>query len=184
MDNPRVQTLIETIEDLPVDTKCIVWCKYTHEIETVRGTLEPYGGVAMIYGGIAPKTRDKELDEFRKEARFLVANKKVGAFGLNLQHCSYAIYYSNDFSWETRTQSEDRIHRAGQVNNCHIIDIVCGESIDIRIQRCLARKEQLVNSFRKEIDRTKDKTDWGRWVDGGEEDVSESGRVSGSEGAA
>jgi SNF2 family DNA or RNA helicase len=183
-DNPRVWTLMETIEDLPADAKCIVWCKYTHEIEAVRQMLDPYGGVATIYGGVAPKIRDKELNRFREDARFLVANKRVGAFGLNLQHCSYAIYYSNDFSWETRTQSEDRIHRAGQVNNCHIIDIVCSQSIDVRIQQCLARKEQLVNSFRKEIDRTKDKTDWRRWIDGGKEDVSESGRVSGSEGAA
>lgn len=183
-DNPRVRALIETIEDLPADAKCIVWCKYTHEIDTVRQMLEPYGGVATIFGGVAPKIRDKELNRFREDARFLVANKRVGAFGLNLQHCSYAIYYSNDFSWETRTQSEDRIHRAGQVSNCHIIDIVCSESIDMRIQRCLARKEQLVNVFRKEIDRTKDKTDWRRWIDGGEENVPESGCISGGEGAA
>lgn len=92
--------------------------------------------------------------------------------------------YGNDFSWETRTQSEDRIHRAGQMHNCHIIDIVCADSIDMRIQRCLTNKEQLVDSFRKEIDRTKDKTSLGRWIDGGEEEIPEPGCVSGGEGAA
>jgi len=169
-DNPRVWTLMETIEDLPADAKCIVWCKYTHEIETLQQVLEPRGGVAVLYGGIRPKDRDRELQRFQEDARFLVANKRVGAFGLNLQHCNYAIYYSNDFSWETRSQSEDRIHRAGQTHNCHILDIICSQSIDEQIHRCLWRKENLVDLFRKQIDRTKDKMSLGRWIDGGEDD--------------
>jgi SNF2 family DNA or RNA helicase len=170
MDNPRVRVLLETIEELPDDDKCILWCKYTHEIETLQRVLEPHGGVAVLHGGIRPKDRDAELRRFREGARFLVANKRVGAFGLNLQHCNYAIYYSNDFSWETRSQSEDRIHRAGQTRNCHILDIICSDSIDEQIHRCLWRKENLVNAFRKEIDRTKDAKQLGRWIDGAKDD--------------
>ena len=169
LDNPRIQVLLETIEELG-DSKCILWCKYTHEIETLQQVLEPRGGVAVLYGGIRPKDRDRELQRFQEDARFLVANKRVGAFGLNLQHCNYAIYYSNDFSWETRSQSEDRIHRAGQTHNCHILDIICSQSIDEQIHRCLWRKENLVDLFRKQIDRTKDKMSLGRWIDGGEDD--------------
>ncbi len=184
MDNPRVEALMETVEELPSDAKCIIWCKYTHEIKTLQQVLKPYGGVAVIHGEVAPTQRDQEIKRFRRDARFLIANKRVGAFGLNLQHCNYAIYYGNDFSWETRSQSEDRIHRAGQTRNCHIIDIVCANSIDMRIQRCLTNKEQLVSSFREEIDRTKDKTSLGRWIDGGEEEIPEPGRVSGGKGAA
>jgi SNF2 family DNA or RNA helicase len=172
MDNPRVQTLIETVEDIPGDAKCIIWCKYTHEIKTLQEVLKPYGNVAVIHGGVAPKERDGEIRRFREDARFLVANKRVGAFGLNLQHCNYAIYYSNDFSWETRSQSEDRIHRAGQTSNCHIIDIICNNSIDVQIHRCLWRKENLVDVFRKNIDRIKDREDWERWIDGAKDNVS------------
>ncbi|MEA4884229.1 MAG: DEAD/DEAH box helicase [Clostridia bacterium] len=170
MDNPRVRVLLDTIEELPRDSKCILWCKYTHEIETLQRILESRGGVAVLHGGIQPKHRDQELRRFRENARFLVANKRVGAFGLNLQHCNYAIYYSNDFSWETRSQSEDRIHRAGQTRNCHILDIVCSDSIDEQIHRCLRRKENLVDAFRKQIDRTKDKMELGRWIDGAKDD--------------
>lgn len=180
-NNPRLRTLLETVENLPRDSKSIVWCKYTHEIETLRRALEPLGGAAVLHGAIKPRDRDREIARFRKDARFLVANKRVGAFGLNLQHCHYAIYYSNDFSWETRSQSEDRIHRAGQIRNCHIIDIICQDSIDVQIHRCLWRKENLVNSFRQQIDRIKNKAHLGRWIDGVQDDnVSMPERKDGS----
>ncbi len=170
LDNPRIETLLEVIDDMPEDAKTIIWCKYTHEVETLKRLLdEHYGGAAVIYGELSPAQRDHEIELFRGPARFLVANKRVGAFGLNLQHCHYAIYYANDFSWATRSQSEDRIHRAGQTRNCHIIDIVCSSSIDERIYRCLSRKESLVESFRRHIDQVKDKRDWGRWIDGAED---------------
>lgn len=173
MDNPRLRTLMKVIELLPGDRKAIVWCKYTHEIETIIALLD---GSVGLYGAMTPAERDKALERFRGDARFLVANKRVGAFGLNLQHCSYAIYYSNDFSWETRSQSEDRIHRAGQTENCHIVDIICSRSIDEQIHRCLSRKEGLVEAFRARIGETKDLQNLRRWIDGAE-DLPDAERV-------
>lgn len=178
--NPRIHALLDIVEDLPPDAKCIIWCKYTHEIESVKRALRPYGYVATLYGRMTPTERDCELQRFRADARFLVANKRVGAFGLNLQHCHYAIYYSNDFSWETRSQSEDRIHRAGQTDNCHIIDIICMSSIDVQIRRCLSRKENLVDVFRRQINLVKDKSNLGRWFEGAQDNVSMPGRETGA----
>jgi SNF2 family DNA or RNA helicase len=167
-NNPRVKLLLETIDDIPDDAKVIIWCKYTHEIESLADVLSEYG-VAKLYGELTPSQRNEELERFRKTDRFLVANKRCGSFGLNLQFCNYAIYYDNDFSWETRQQSEDRIHRVGQNKNCHIIDVVCEESIDTRIQSCLEDKGSLIDSFRKTIDAMKDKETLARWIDGAED---------------
>ena len=33
-----------------------------------------------------------------------------------------AVFYSNSFKGQYRTQGEDRIHRPGQVSDCHIVD--------------------------------------------------------------
>ena len=88
-----------------------------------------------------------------------------GAFGLNLQFCNYVIYYSNDFSWETRSQSEDRVHRQGQKNKVHYIDIIARNTIDERIYSCLQEKESLVDNFKKEIDKQKDTDKIRRWID-------------------
>ena len=179
LEHPRIQLLIETIEDLPKDCKVIIWCKYTHEIDMIAQVLEGYGNeVAKLYGRMTVKQRERELDRFRGKADFLIANKRCGAFGLNLQHANYAIYYSNDFSWDSRRQSEDRIHRVGQNRNVHIIDFICENTIDERIYDSLMKKESLVDSFRREIDVQKDVKEaiW-RWING--QEISEPKRVRG-----
>lgn len=178
-ENPRVQLMLETAGELPKDAKAIIWCKYTHEIEMLYEVLRQEGYEAVkLYGEMGLTERERSLHEFRTSAEFLVANKRCGAFGLNLQHANYAIYYSNDFSWETRCQSEDRIHRAGQTRNVHIIDLICENTIDERIYNTLMSKESLVDSFRREIDRHKDDKEaiW-RWING--QEISEPKRVRG-----
>lgn len=169
LSNPRMLLLLETVGKLPRDARAIVWCKYRHEVQTVCEALRKEHGetsVAELWGGLPVRRRETELRRFREEARFLVANKNCGAFGLNLQHCHYAIYYDNDFSWSTRAQSEERIHRAGQTANCHIIDLICSRSIDERIHACLLRKENLVDAFRAKIHEYKDRAELKAWLDG------------------
>lgn len=165
-ENPRVELLQETVEELPPDAKSIIWCKYADEFHALRDVLiAQYGreAVAECWGEIARSRREREVERFRHEARFLLANRECAGYGLNLQHCQYAIYYSNTFAWATRSQSEDRLHRQGQTRNVHIIDLVCEQTIDERIQTSLARKENLVEAFRREIDARRDVK---RWLDG------------------
>ena len=166
LDNPRIQALLENIENLP-DEKVIIWCKFQHEIETITELLKSQYGkneVSQVWGKVKGKKRDEQLNNFKNKSRFLVANKECAAFGLNLQFCAYELFYSNNFNWATRYQAEDRIYRQGQQNNVHIIDIVCNNSIDERIQEVLFNKESMVKSFRKSIDKIKDKNDIERWV--------------------
>lgn len=66
------------------------------------------------------------------------------------------IYYNNTFDYAKRYQSEDRIYRLGQSKNCHIIDIISNNTIDVRIKESLDRKESLSTSIRKAIDKVKD----------------------------
>lgn len=159
LNNPRMQLLLETIDEISDDKKVIIWCKYQYEIDAIKRVLTDRFGedqVTELWGELTEKRRNKELERFKNGARFLVANKKVGAFGLNLQFCNYAIFYSNDYSWYTRSQAEDRIYRTGQKNNVHIIDLVCENSVDELIQNSLYNKEGLVDSFRNMIDKVKD----------------------------
>ena len=104
------------------------------------------------------KRRQKSIDMFKGESQFFVANKVCAGYGLNLQFCSYVIYYSNDWDYATRAQSEDRVHRIGQSKNVHIIDICAANTLDERIIDCLQRKENLIDSFKREIEHQKDKT--------------------------
>lgn len=53
-------------------------------------------------------------------------------------------------------QAEDRCHRIGQTRPVTYVDIVCSSSIDQRIQDALANKQGVVESFRREVNRTRD----------------------------
>ena len=155
-NNPRIQKLLEILPD----EKCIIWCKYTKEIKDIEKILaEKYGNdkVTTFYGEVKQKQRVKNIEKFRNTAKYFIANKTCAGYGLNLQFCSNAIYYSNDFDYATRSQSEDRIYRIGQEKEVNIIDILAYDSIDEIILSCLFRKENLVDTFKRWIDSYKNK---------------------------
>jgi SNF2 family DNA or RNA helicase len=153
-DNPRIRALMETVAESP-EEKTVIWCKFQHEADDIISVLAArYGGgtARMLTGKLSPKARDESIRAFRDGgARFLVANKTCAGYGLNLQFCHRAIYYDNDWSWATRAQSEDRIHRIGQDHDVEIIDLCCAHSIDQRILDCLARKTRIADNFRAAV---------------------------------
>lgn len=164
-DNPRIQKLLELVEK--IDGKILIFAKYTDEINNIVKYLnEEYGeGTTIPFNGeLNQKARNSNLDKFKNESRFLVANKNCGAYGLNLQFCNYIIYYSNDFDFGTRAQSEDRVHRIGQNKNVNIIDICAAWTLDERIIKCLEKKENLVDSFKSELEKNKDKDELYHWI--------------------
>lgn len=161
-DNPRIECLLRILSRINNDEKIIIFCKYTHEINDILKVLSSeFGTEAAVKfnGEISQSSRQKNIGKFKTSARFFVANKTCAGYGLNLQYCSYAIYYSNDWDYGTREHSEDRIHRIGQNKNVHIIDICAEYSLDKRILNCLWRKEDLIDSFKNEIEKVKDKTE-------------------------
>lgn len=155
-DNPRIQALLNVINP---DYKTIIFCKYTKEIKYICKIInDKYGPDTAIpfNGDLNLKQREINLDKFRNKSTFLVANKTCAGYGLNLQFCNYVIYYSNDWDYATRAQSEDRVHRIGQDKNVHIIDLCASNKLDERILDCLIRKEKLVDSLKAELEEQKD----------------------------
>jgi SNF2 family DNA or RNA helicase len=169
-DNPRIQDLQQLISGRNAD-KIIIWCKYTREIKDIEKILlDEYGtgSAVAFYGEIPKRKRAEAIKLFENSARFFIANKTCAGYGLNLQFCNNVIYYSHDWDWATRAQSEDRVHRMGQEHTVNITDICCYDSIDGRILKCLYRKEQMVDSFKSWIAAMKDKSELRKWIDGGD----------------
>lgn len=155
-ENPRVICLQSLVKR--IDGKCIIFAKYQREIEEIKAMLDANGlSWAEFTGNVSLKDRDKSIEEFRGDTQFLLANKTCGAFGLNLQFCHNMIFYSNDFNYGTRLQAEDRIHRFGQTEECWIYDIVMEHTIDGFINDNLGKKGGLVEAFKKEMKKMKEK---------------------------
>lgn len=168
LENPRILKLLSLIKD----EKYIIWCKYTSEIKIIAKILRGLYGqesVCEFYGEISKKNRQESIFRFKNESKFFIGNKTCAGYGLNLQFCNNVIYYSNDWDLATRLQSEDRVHRLGQENQVNINDIIASETLDNRILKCLRRKEMLVDSFKTEIERNKNKDNLKRWINGAED---------------
>lgn len=145
-----------------LEEKTIIFCKFQSEIDDITNIINSkYGKDTAVpfTGDLTQKKRQNNLDLFQTTSQYLVANKQCGAYGLNLQFCSYIIFYSNDWNYGTRSQAEDRVHRIGQTENVHIVDICAADTLDERILKCLDKKENLVDSIREEIEKNKDKED-------------------------
>lgn len=146
-DNPRIRELTDLTDTL--DGRVIIFAKYTHEIRSILSVLP---SAVPFYGGLSAAKREESLRAFRDgRARFLVANKACAGYGLNLQFCHQVIYYSNDWDWATRIQSEDRVYRIGQDQTVDIYDISALRSLDQKILRCLTRKERLEDAIKREL---------------------------------
>ena len=148
LDNPRLQTLIDIIDTIDTSEKILIFAKYSHEIEAITATLDDS---LPFYGKLSRAQRNANLEAFKGSTRILIANKVCAGYGLNLQFCRNVIYYSNDWDWATRSQSEDRVHRLGQDKDVHIFDICTTGTLDRKILRCLHRKERLEDQIKSEI---------------------------------
>jgi len=155
----RIDVLLNIVANIPASEKIIVWSKYRYSIcQIVAALADEYGrgAVAQFHGGLGEQERNAEIARFRDGARFLVATQSSGGHGLTLNEANHVIFYSNSFKYSERLQAEDRCHRIGQDRPVTYIDIVCNDSIDIRIARAMQEKGSVVSAFKREIDRVKD----------------------------
>lgn len=120
----------EKIEEDPL-FKIVIWSRFTVEIENILQTLSkiPNLQLGSIRGGQKEADRDhaKRLLDPRTAPQAPVAvvgNSASGGMGLSLTAADHVMYVSNYWRLITRLQSEDRVHRPGQVNPVNYFDVV------------------------------------------------------------
>ncbi len=155
----RLACLTEILREIPPDEPVVIWAKYHYDLAGIARTLAaefPADGAAFFHGKNT-STRDAEVRRFADgKARFFVATQSAGGHGLNdLIGTQHVVFYNNGFKWSERQQAEDRNHRLGVVRSPIYWDIVCANTIDERILRALAGKEDVADSFRREVERVK-----------------------------
>jgi SNF2 family DNA or RNA helicase len=138
------------IED---EKRLIVWSRFRKEQRLLFEKLAQHGHTTYrIYGGKPQAERDLAIgqisDHRNTQTAILLGQPKAGGIALNLTTAATAIYISTDYSLLTRKQSEDRIHRMGQVRPVTIVDILATgpngqKTIDHGILRALKEKEDI-----------------------------------------
>lgn len=154
--NPKIIELHNQIEEMG-DEQVVIWCKFLWEIEQVAEALKDHGPTAKMWGESSAEQRIQVKDDFQAgQIRFLVANQQIGGIGHTFTASHLAYYYSNTNSLEDRLQSEDRIHRRGQDENCLYTDLLCESSVDHTIYGSILAKKDLDVYIREKLDQATD----------------------------
>lgn len=118
---------------------CAIYCNLNDEAELLAKLLPDFVNVKA-------KTSEKDMCEREEvfaafssgQLRGLILKPKVGALGLNWQHCNHMISFPT-YSWEQDYQMKRRFYRFGQTEDV-ICDYVCTESIE-HVRAAQQRKE-------------------------------------------
>lgn len=140
-DNPRVQALLTLLESFEEEQEqAIIWCRFVPEILMLEKILGKK--CFTLYGA----TRDRESikDRFMAgERQYIIANVAVGGTGLDYSGIYNLIYFSNDFNYGNRAQSEARPLHVGQTRSVLIVDLEAENTIDQNIVTAMQNKRDV-----------------------------------------
>ena len=93
--------------------------------------------------------RTQEAEEFKlRKRRFIVAQQQAGGRGHTWLAGTTVMYFSNNYSWSNRAQSEDRPHRIGQEESVTYFDYVAEDTVDVKIVAALKAKQNIAEYFK------------------------------------
>lgn len=121
------QAKFEAIKDL-INDKTLIMCKYIASREALMSSF-PNARI-MTYG--------------------------TGSFGLNLQQYNRIVYFDKTWDYAFREQSEARIYRMGQQEDCEYFDLTGDIGLEYMIDRCINKKTNLVQHFKTTMPKIKD----------------------------
>lgn len=113
----------------------LVWCHLNEEGNLLQDLIP---GSSQVSGSDRDDIKEGRLIDFAEgRSRVLITKPKIGAWGLNFQHCSHITYFPSH-SFEQYYQSVRRCWRFGQERQV-VVDIVLTEG-ERRIMENLQRK--------------------------------------------
>lgn len=127
----------EKVAALVSDTKkpALVWCHLNDEGDLLS---EMIPGAKQVSGADSDEAKEEKLLAFASgELRVLVTKPKIGAWGLNFQHCSHVTFFPSH-SFEQYYQGVRRCWRFGQKKTVKV-DIVTSEG-EASVLKNLQRK--------------------------------------------
>lgn len=154
-DNPRLQALLDAMAE--TDGKVCVCYKHRFVGEQLwKVFVDREMHPARITGGMKDKAIEEEKRLFNDDpkCRVMLLQLDSSKYGHTLigdqssteNACFTMLFYQNEFSLDTRSQIEDRIHRIGQKNAALYVDLT-GSRMDQRMAAALQYKTGLYEAL-------------------------------------
>lgn len=134
----------EKVAELVADSdSALVWCQLNEEADMLEKII---GGAVQVAGKHSDDIKESRFMGFADGThRVLVSKPKIGALGLNFQHCAHIVDFPSH-SYEQRYQGIRRCYRFGQKRSV-VVDTVHTEG-EARVLENVQRKaEQAARMF-------------------------------------
>jgi len=146
IDDSKLKVLRGLLEDMP--QRVVVFAHFRRDIDRIREDLEDKRDVWVLDGRTKPSQRADNIEEWEHSTGgVLVCQIAVSSLGIDLTAASTAIYYSVDYNLTSWIQCHGRLHRHGQTNKVTNYYLITERSIDRKVYRSLANKEDLTKSI-------------------------------------
>lgn len=134
--NPKLDRLLELIDEVPLDRKFVVFHEFTHSGRIIQEALKKQGIKAgWLHGGIKNSKEIQKAFDHDLKVRGMIVNNKLGAMVLNLQIANYEFVYEAPLDAIDWDQLRKRIHREGQGFTCFLYDMRCKGTADAGIRK-------------------------------------------------
>lgn len=135
--NPKLERLLELVDELPESRKAVVFYAFTLSGRTIVDRLKDMG-LNPIWLWSGTKDSRKELNRFANDPKSTVAvvNNQLAAMSLDgLQHvANYDMFYESPVSSIDREQAERRLVRDGQKRTVFRYDLLVRKTVDEKIR--------------------------------------------------
>lgn len=160
-DNPKITALEKLLTETLAGKKAIIWYNMAGEFKLIESLLKKLGHKYLTIQGGDKKIGDK-VRTFNKtpEISWLVCQAKSVNYGITVLGSKLVdlekegievlpdmdpgvyneVFFSLNFSAEIYSQQQDRVHRLGQVNECHYYRIFCNTPVETRVRQAIADK--------------------------------------------
>lgn len=125
-----------------------VWCNRNDEGDLLEKLIP---GCIQVSGKDSDEAKEEKLSAFTEgKIKKLVIKPKIGAFGLNWQHCNHMVYFPT-YSYEQYYQAVRRHWRFGQKRPVNV-EVVYSEGSSFMMDGLRAKKQQAIKMFDKLVE--------------------------------
>ena len=117
--------------------------KEGEQLEQIVKKVLPKGAKVWRIDG---KSHDIPTEQTCGKRDVILIQWQAGSMGLNLQFINYWMSVSPNYSWTITTQAKGRIRRIGQKKPMFFYSLMCKDSIETDVYKCLSNKQEFVES--------------------------------------
>lgn len=149
-DSSRRSTLKDLLQDILLqEDKVVIFCRFRRDVDAaIKVAQKLKARTFQLDGRIkSQRKRDWIVKDFSQpdftRSRVLVAQIQVASVSIDLSAAHIGIFYSRNWSYLNYDQARSRLHRHGQTSKVTYYHILAEDTIDEKIQKALANKEEV-----------------------------------------